>query len=56
MGKSLAWVELRLVLCRLLWNFNFNNEGLEKVRFDDFPMIMLVQKNKLSLNIMLRNR
>ncbi|ORY03149.1 isotrichodermin C-15 hydroxylase [Clohesyomyces aquaticus] len=55
MGKSLAWVELRLVLCRLLWAFDLDNEGLEKVKFDNFPVLMLVQKSKLDLNIKLRD-
>jgi cytochrome P450 len=56
LGKPLAWVELRLVMCRLLWAFDFDNEGLDPVKFDDFQILMMVQKGALNLNIRERDQ
>jgi len=50
----LAWVELRIVLCRLLWTFDFTEDPNEKADFDDFPIIMLVQKGPVKLRIKVR--
>lgn len=47
--RPLAWVELRLVVTRLLWAFNFAEKPTERVEFDDFPVIMLIQKLDMKL-------
>lgn len=44
LGQSLAWVELRLAMTRLLWAFDFWVDEADEVNYDDFPVIMLVQK------------
>ncbi|KAL8687368.1 MAG: hypothetical protein Q9218_006439 [Villophora microphyllina] len=55
LGQRLAWVELRLVVCRLLWMFDFVEEAGEKrVEFDDFPVIMMVQKGAVRLRVRVR--
>ncbi len=52
-GKSLAWVELRLILCRLLWSFDISAVVGDETSFDDFRIIMMVQKEAVKLNIAL---
>ena len=54
LGRPLAWVELRLVLARLLWAFDFSEEPTERVDFDAFPVIMLIQKQPMKLRIKVR--
>ena len=51
LGRPLAWVELRLVLTRLLWAFDFSEEPAERVDFDAFPVIMLIQKQPMKLRV-----
>jgi cytochrome P450 len=54
LGKPLAWIELRLVMCRLLWAFDFEDEVVPSVKFDDFPVLMMVQKGAVNLKIKVR--
>ena len=54
LGRPLAWVELRLVLSRLLWALDFIDEPMERVNFDDFPVIMLIQKLPMKMRIKVR--
>lgn len=55
LGRHLALVELRLVLTRLLWAFEFWEEPTERVDFDQFPVIMLIQKEPMKLRVKVRN-
>ena len=50
----LAWVELRLVLRRLLRTFDLSEELTEKVDFDEFPIVLMVQKGPVKLRINVR--
>ncbi len=54
LGRPLAWVELHLVLCRLLWAFDFVEEPSERVDFDKFPVIMLIQKEAMRMRVKVR--
>ena len=54
LGQPLAWVELRLVLCRVLWAFDFDTDPNNCASFDDFPIIMMVQKGPVNLRIAAR--
>ena len=54
LGRPLASVELRLVLTRLLWAFDFVEELAERVDFDAFPVIMLIQKLPMKMRINVR--
>ena len=47
-------MELRLVLCRILWMFDLTEEPTAKVNFDEFPIIMMVQKGPVKLRIKVR--
>ena len=42
------------MLCRLLWMFDFTEEPTEKVDFDEFPIVMMVQKGPVKLRIKVR--
>lgn len=54
LGRPLAWVELRLVLTRLLWAFDFAEETTERVDFDAFPVIILIQKEPMKMRVKIR--
>ena len=54
LGRNLAWVELRLVVTRLLWAFDILDEPTERVEFDDFPVILLVQKQPMKIRVKVR--
>lgn len=54
LGRPLAWVELRLVLVRLLWAFDISEEVKDAVDFDAFPVIMLIQKLPMFLRVRAR--
>jgi hypothetical protein len=47
-------VELRLVATRLLWAFDFAEEPTERIDFDEFPVIMLVQKEPMRMRAKVR--
>ena len=54
LGRPLAWVELRLVVTRLLWAFDISDEEGERVEFDEFPVIMLIQKLPSKMRVKVR--
>ena len=54
LGRPLAEVELRLVLTRLLWAFDFVEEPAERVDFDAFPVMMLIQKQPMKMRVKVR--
>ena len=54
-SKALAWVELRLVLTRLLWAFDFVEEAAEPVDIDNFSVMMLIQKEAVKMRVKARN-
>jgi len=43
------------VVTRLLWAFDFAEEPTRRVSFDDFPTIMLIQKEPMMLRVKLRS-
>ena len=54
LGKPLAMVEMRLVLTRILWAFVIAEEEGMHVHFDDFPMMMMVEKQPVMLRLRAR--
>jgi cytochrome P450 len=54
LGRPLAWVELRLIVTRLVWAFDFSVDDADRVYFDDFPVIMLIQKQPMHLRVKVR--
>ncbi|KAF1998139.1 putative RNA polymerase II mediator complex component Srb8 [Amniculicola lignicola CBS 123094] len=55
LGKPLAWVELRLVITRILWMFDLSPVPGKEVHFDDFPILLMVQKGPVPLQIKVRD-
>jgi len=55
LGQPLAWVELRLAMTRLLWAFDFSVDETDEVDYEDFPVIMLVQKLPMFMRLRVRN-
>ncbi|OJK02337.1 hypothetical protein ASPACDRAFT_1886661 [Aspergillus aculeatus ATCC 16872] len=49
LGRPLAWLEMRLILTRTLWAFDLREEPSKAVWFDDFPTMMMVEKQPLML-------
>lgn len=54
LGKPLAWLEMRLIITRLLWAFDLAEEDGMHVEFDDFPMMMMVQKQSMMVRVRAR--
>jgi cytochrome P450 len=54
LGKPLAWAEMRLAVCRLLWTFDLSVDEKDEVDFDEFPVIMIIQKAPMNLRVKVR--
>ncbi|KAL8709042.1 MAG: hypothetical protein Q9220_006166 [cf. Caloplaca sp. 1 TL-2023] len=54
LGQPLAWVELRLVVIKLLWAFDLKEDGPNVVYFDEFPVIMSIQKKPMMMWLKVR--
>lgn len=55
LGRPLAWVELRLVLVRLLWAFDFVEEARDAVDFEAFPVTIIIEKLPMVLRVKIRS-
>ncbi|TVY84721.1 Versicolorin B desaturase [Lachnellula suecica] len=53
MGKHLAWAEMRLVLARMLWEFDVNMAG-KPLKWEDLKTFLLVEKRPIDIRIQLR--
>ncbi|CAG8953633.1 hypothetical protein HYFRA_00010092 [Hymenoscyphus fraxineus] len=51
LGRPLAMLEMRLVIIKLLLAFDISVDAKDSVNFDDFPVIMLIQKLPMLLRI-----
>jgi cytochrome P450 len=51
LGRPLAWLQMRLVMVKLLLEFDFSVDDEDKVSFDDWPVMMLIQKLPVRLRI-----
>lgn len=54
LGRPLAWLEMRLIVTRLLWAFDIAEEDGMVVNFDDFPMMMMVEKQPFMVRLRAR--
>ncbi|KAF7877056.1 uncharacterized protein EAF02_008276 [Botrytis sinoallii] len=54
LGRPLAWAEIRLAVTRLLWTFNFSVDAEDEVDFDEFPVIMIIQRAPMNLRAKIR--
>ena len=46
---------MRLLVTRLLWAFDLSEEDGAKIEFDDFPMMMMVEKQPLYVRLKARS-
>ena len=45
---------MRLLVTRLLWAFDFVEEPEERVDFDQFPVMSLIQKGPMKMRVKVR--
>ncbi|CAG8980508.1 hypothetical protein HYALB_00013740 [Hymenoscyphus albidus] len=55
LGRPLAMLELRLVIIKVLLAFDVSVDSADSVNFDDFPVIMLIQKLPMVLRLKSRD-
>ncbi|TGO50025.1 hypothetical protein BOTNAR_0408g00010 [Botryotinia narcissicola] len=53
LGKNLAWVEIRLVIARLLWAFDVAETG-KRLDWTKLKTLMIIQKEPIMLSIKIR--
>lgn len=51
MGQLLAWAEMRLVLCKLLWSFDVTPSRGDKVAWEDLRTFLLVEKKPIKFGL-----
>lgn len=51
MGQFLAWAEMRLVLCKLLWAFDVSASAEDKVAWEDLRTFLLVEKRPIKFRL-----
>ncbi|KAK3337577.1 cytochrome P450 [Cercophora scortea] len=56
MGQHLAWAEMRLILARLLWNFDFEapEDKGKWLKWEDLRTFLLVEKRPINVGMRLR--
>ncbi|RDW63132.1 cytochrome P450 [Aspergillus mulundensis] len=55
LGQQLAWAEMRLILAKLVWTFDFQATSGECVRWEDLRTYLLVERKPINVRISLRN-
>ncbi|KAL3459217.1 cytochrome P450 [Aspergillus heterothallicus] len=56
LGINLAWAEMRLILAKLLWTFDFAPVEGKSVRWEDLRTYLLVERKAIDVQISLRDR
>lgn len=56
LGQNLAWAEMRLVLAKLLWNFEFtpHSDASKRLQWEDLRTFLLVEKRPIYVGLRLR--
>ncbi|KAF3482729.1 benzoate 4-monooxygenase cytochrome P450 [Arthroderma uncinatum] len=54
-GQHLAWAELRLILARLVWAFDFEAAGEKKLKWEELRTFLLVEKKPIDVRIKRRS-
>lgn len=49
LGQPLAWAEMRLIMTKLLWNFEFGMIEGKQVQWEDMRTFLLVEKKPIML-------
>ncbi|KAL1987414.1 hypothetical protein VTN96DRAFT_3796 [Rasamsonia emersonii] len=55
MGQHIAWAEMRLVLAKLLWTFDFEAIEGKKLKWEELRTFLLVEKKPLEMWMKLRS-
>ena len=51
LGRGLAWAEMRIFLCRLLWAFDVEEVPEKRVVWSKLKTMMIVQKEPMELRL-----
>ncbi|KAL5048957.1 hypothetical protein BDW71DRAFT_213171 [Aspergillus fruticulosus] len=54
LGQRLAWAEMRLILAKLVWMFDFGAIDGQRVRWEDLRTYLLVEKRPINVRISLQ--
>ncbi|KAF2790391.1 cytochrome P450 [Melanomma pulvis-pyrius CBS 109.77] len=54
MGQHLAWAEMRLILSKLLWNFDFESIEGKTFKWEELRTFLLVEKKPMEVRINVR--
>lgn len=54
LGQHLAWAELRLILTKLVWNFDMSLVPDQRLRWEDLRTFLLVEKKPVVVKMSLR--
>lgn len=55
LGQHLAWAEMRLILAKLVWNFDMRVVSDKILRWEDLRTFLLVEKKPVVVNMALRH-
>ncbi|RYP26286.1 hypothetical protein DL768_011756 [Monosporascus sp. mg162] len=55
MGQHLAWAEMRLILTKLLWTFDFAAVEEKRLKWETLRTFLLVEKRPIEVRIQLRS-
>ncbi|ROV90813.1 hypothetical protein VPNG_09856 [Cytospora leucostoma] len=54
LGQHLAWAEMRLIMAKLVWNFDFKSVPGKLLRWEDLRTFLFVEKKPVFVNVRLR--
>ncbi|KAF7532891.1 hypothetical protein G7054_g7546 [Neopestalotiopsis clavispora] len=55
MGQHIAWAEMRLIMSKLLWTFDFQASQGEQLQWEDLRTFLLVEKRPINVDYKLRS-
>jgi cytochrome P450 len=55
LGQHLAWAEMRLIMTKLLWTFDFAVVEDRRTRWEDLRTFLLVEKRPIEVRVRLRD-
>lgn len=53
-GQNLAWAQMRLIMSKMMWNFDFERINGKTVRWDDLKTWLLVEKAPIDIKMKMR--
>lgn len=55
LGQHLAWAEMRLIMAKLLWNFDFKSVPGKLLKWEDLRTFLLVEKKPAFVRVGLKH-